>query len=159
MQLRAFGDKLCLGWSELDHTSRRFRKPAKPRPPAADWLPDAPIPTPRGGRGREARGRPSRRAHARARALRMVAGTSHGVDPTARRLPAGCTSRRVVSASPRASWKVVSRRSGTPGDARGGWSRLPGPGAGPGARACVSSPRGCKAVVGAPLLRLTKVQD
>lgn len=41
---------------------------AKPRPPAADWLPDAPIPRPAvGGAEKRASARPAERTHAHAR--------------------------------------------------------------------------------------------
>ncbi|CAO2616120.1 hypothetical protein LEMLEM_LOCUS16750 [Lemmus lemmus] len=81
--------------------TRRFRKPGRSRPPAADWLSDAPILTPprwAGPRGKSAR--PAERIHARA--LLMVVGRSRRVGPNGS-VSAGCTSLRVVNASPRAS--------------------------------------------------------
>lgn len=90
-----------------------------------------------GGRGQGARDGPARRARARARCDRAGVRQSR----PGCRAPADCTPRCVVSALPPASQKVVSRRSSTPGDAPGGCSRLPGPGAFlRGARTCVHSP-------------------
>lgn len=102
-------------------------------------------PIPRGRRGEGARECLSRRTHARCSrvdVLQSGACCDSGF--------ADCPPRWVVNALPRASWKVVSWRRRTPGDARGGWGRLPGPGAdvlGAHAHVCQALWAGWQAVV------------